>query len=329
VDGRHRVGALVELPQVLRDLGADPDKLIAAAGIDPRVFRNPENALTFVELGTLLEVCVSATGCKHLGLLVGQRSATDSLGVIGRLMQNSMTLGDAILALCTHQERYERGAVVYLFVQDAIAFFGYAVHLPQIRALEQISDGAIALGFNIMKELVGLSPREILTSRLAPMDITPYRRFFGFTPRFDAEQNALLFPEKLLTMPISGANPKLRMILENLVARYWAAKRLSVAERVVRIICPRLFFADASLETVASVLSMHPRTLNRRLEAEGTTFRRLLGQARFEMARQLLVGTNIQITNIALALGYGDTSSFSHAFQRWSGVAPSQWRANI
>jgi AraC-like DNA-binding protein len=74
---------------------------------------------------------------------------------------------------------------------------------------------------------------------------------------------------------------------------------------------------------------MHPRMLNRRLEAEGTTFRQLLNQARFEVARQLLAGTKVQVTDLALALGYADTSSFSRAFQRWSGVAPSDWRARL
>jgi len=87
-----------------------------------------------------------------------------------------------------------------------------------------------------------------------------------------------------------------------------------------------VLFPDMSLEALATELSMQPRTLNRRLQAEGKTFRELVNEARFEVARQLLAGTRMEVTNIALALGYADPSGFTHAFQRWSGVAPSEWR---
>jgi AraC-like DNA-binding protein len=97
---------------------------------------------------------------------------------------------------------------------------------------------------------------------------------------------------------------------------------------VTRMLRARVIFPDTSLEAVATELSMQPRTLNRRLQAEGKSFRELTNEARFEVARQLLTGTRMEITDIALALGYADPSGFTHAFQRWSGVAPSEWRAN-
>ncbi|OKO78986.1 hypothetical protein AC628_12285 [Bradyrhizobium sp. NAS96.2] len=90
----------------------------------------------------------------------------------------------------------------------------------------------------------------------------------------------------------------------------------------------RVVFPDISLEAVANEMSMQPRTLNRRLQAEGKSFRELVNEARFAVARQLLAGTRMDITDIALALGYADPSGFTHAFQRWSGVAPSEWRPN-
>jgi AraC-like DNA-binding protein len=328
MEGQQRVGALVELPQVLRDIGEDPATVIAGAGIDPDLLRNPENSLSFVELGRLLQACVAATGCEHFGLLVGQRSATASLGLVGRLMQTAPTLKDAILDLCTNQRRYVRGAVAYLVIQNDIAFWGYAVHHPGMPAIEQVSDGAIAVGFNIMRELVGAAPDEVLTSRRAPSDKVPYRRFFGLTPRFDAEQHALAFPTSLLTRPVRGADRELRRILEKAVAAYWAIEQPSITDTVVRMLRARVIFPDTCLEAVASELSMHPRTLNRRLQAEGKSFRELVNEARFEVSRQLLAGTRMDITDIALALGYTDPSGFTHAFQRWSGLAPSEWRTN-
>jgi AraC-like DNA-binding protein len=327
MEGQQRIGALVELPQVLRELGADPTAVISGVGINPDLLRNPENSLSFVELGRLVEAWVAATRCEHFGLLVGQRSATASLGLVGRLMQTAPTLKDAILDLCTNQRRYVRGAVTYLMVQNEIAFWGYAVHHPGMPAIEHISDGAIAVGVNMMRELVGAAPDEILTSRRAPADVTPYRRFFGVSPWFDAEQHAMAFSADLLSRPVR-ANRELRRILEQKVAAYWAVEQPSMTQTVTRMLRARVIFPDTSLEAVASELSMQPRTLNRRLRAEGKSFRELTNEARFEVARQLLAGTRMEITDIALALGYADPSGFTHAFQRWSGVAPSEWRTN-
>ncbi len=329
MEGQQRVGPLAEVPQVLRDLGNDPTKVMADAGIDAGILRNPDNMLSFTEVGRLLSACVTATACPHFGLLVGQRSATASLGLVGRLMRNAPTLQAAILDLCTHQHRYVRGSVVYLVTQDEIAFWGYAIHIPGMRAIEQVCDGAIAVGFNMMKELAGVLPADVLTCRHAPSDSAPYRRFFGMTPRFDAEQHALAFPAHLLARPVGGADPELRRILERSVAEYWAVRQPGIVDQVIRVLRARVIFPDTSLEDVAEHLLMHPRTLNRRLQSEGTSFRELLSRARFEVARQLLAGTKMEVTDIGLALGYADPSGFTHAFQRWSGAAPSEWRARL
>jgi AraC-like DNA-binding protein len=71
---------------------------------------------------------------------------------------------------------------------------------------------------------------------------------------------------------------------------------------------------------------MHHRTLNRRLKAEGTTFQQLLDEVRFEAACQLLDTARIPITEIAVSLGYAETSAFSRAFRRWSGATPIERR---
>ena len=329
LQSQHRVGALVELPQVLRDLGQDAIRVISSAGIDPGVLRNPENTLSFIELGKLVQICVDATGCSHFGLLVGQRAATSSLGLVGRLMRTAPTLGEAILDLCTNQVRYIRGAVTYLTVRDGTAYWGYATYIPGMQAVEQIADGAIAIGTNMMRELADVSPDDVLMSRPTPQDVGAYHRCFGVTPRFLAEQHAMLFPARLLTQPVRSADPVLRRILQESVAGYWAVQTPSAADQVVRILRARAVFADATLDSVANDLLMQPRTLNRRLQAEGTSFRDLLNRARFDVACTLLAGTGMAVTDVALTLGYADTSAFTHAFRRWTGMAPSQWREEL
>jgi AraC-like DNA-binding protein len=307
-------------------MGKDPETVVASAGVNPDLLHNPENSLSFVELARLLEACVAETGCEHLGLLVGQRAATASLGLIGRLMQNASTLKDAILDLCTNQRRYVRGSVVYLLIQNETAFWGFAIHHPAMQGIEHLSEGSMAVAFNMLLELVGKPPDEILMARRPPSDIAPYRRFFGYAPTFNTQQYAVAFPAALLTSPVRGADRELRRMLEKSVADYWAVTQPTVTQSVNRLLHARVVFPDVSLETVATELSMHPRTLNRRLRAEGSNFRDLVNEARFFVSRQLLSTTKMEVADIALGLGYADPSGFTHAFQRWSGMAPSEWR---
>ena len=71
---------------------------------------------------------------------------------------------------------------------------------------------------------------------------------------------------------------------------------------------------------------MHRRTLNRQLNAVGTTFREVLDEIRFEIARQLLEDSAMEIIHIASFLGYSNASAFTRAFRRWSSTTPANWR---
>ena len=241
-------------------------------------------------------------------------------------MQNAPSFGQAIRDLVAYQHRYTRGAVVYLLVRGDTAFWGYAVYQPDPTAIEQMCDVSMAAGFNMVRELSGGRPDEVLLGHAAPVEVGPYRRCFGITPRFDAEQYALIIPASSLRLPVPGADPQLRRRLEQTVASYWAAREPTIAERVVRLIRPRLMSDETTLEEVAEGLSLHPRTLNRRLSEEGASFRQLTNDTRFEISRQMLQSTRVPITEIGLALGYADASAFTHAFRRSSGVTPTEWR---
>ena len=326
MESNQRVGPLTAIPSLLRQFEQDPAKIIASTGIGPRVLDNAENAISFLELGRLLQACVIATKCSYFGLMVGQRSGFEHLGLVGQLMRNAPTLGRAIYDLCVNQPRYVRGSVIYLSVQEEVAYWGYGIHHPEMQAIEQVYDLVMVMGLNIMRELAGISPGQVRIARHTPDNVGLYRKVFGQMPIFDAEQNALVFSSKLLKSSVRMANPQLRTALEKSVASYWAVIQPSTSERVVRILRARSVCGTAAVSKVASDLGIHSKALNRKLHNEGTGFRDLRNQARFEIACQLLTGTRMNVTNIALALGYAETSDFTRAFHSWSGKPPSAWR---
>jgi AraC-like DNA-binding protein len=72
---------------------------------------------------------------------------------------------------------------------------------------------------------------------------------------------------------------------------------------------------------------MHSRTLTRRLKASGCNFKALVDEGRFEIAREMLQNTSLDVSRIAASLDYADASAFTRAFRRWSGATPAVWRA--
>lgn len=326
MEGHHRVGVIAELPPALLALGIDPKPIFAEAGVAPEVLGEPENRIAFIDLGRLLAQAAAASGCPHIGLNVGLRGGLASLGLVGRLMATAPTVRDALLDLSTNQVRYVHGAVVYLTVLEGVGLLGYSVQVPKMLGVGVLMDAAAGIGDRLIHQLCGQRPEAVRLSRAAPADALPYARGLGVMPSFDAEQTCAVIGPRLLAAKVPTADAALRRILQRQVAEYWARAQPSVAERVRRHVAAYLTTGEVGLEPVAAALDLGPRTLNRRLQAEGTSFRAILELARHDVACQLLGGTRMSATEISTALGYATPPGFVRAFRRIAGQAPSEWR---
>src|SRR5918993_4795431 len=142
--GYVHLGVAKEIEPTLRDFGLNPDPVIREVGLDPGLFDNGVNVIPHAALGRLLTLCVAHTNCPHFGLLVGRRATILSLGVGGRLMQHSATVGDALRNLVSNLSTQNRGAVPTLAVRGDTALFCYAVYQSEVESADQITDGAIA-----------------------------------------------------------------------------------------------------------------------------------------------------------------------------------------
>jgi len=329
MDGTLRIGPLIPIPRLLREMAVDPADVMREAGIDPALFEDPENTISFATMGRLFSLCVARSGCPHFGLLVGRQGGISSLGIVGLLSQHLPDVRTALRNIILHLHLHDRGAVPTLEVQNETAMLGYTIYQKNVVSTDQIYDGAMAIAFNLMKTLCGPRwlPSEVLLCHAEPADREPYRALFKVPPRFDAERTALVFPATWLDQPMHGVNPQLRRILE---AEVEALKILSDGDFVsqLRRILQSLIVAGCpSVDQTALLLAMHRRTLNRRLNALGITFKQLLDETRFEIAQQLLRDTRMPVVDIAVTLNYTGASAFTRAFRRWSGASPAAWRA--
>jgi AraC-like DNA-binding protein len=324
-EASQRVGPFVEIPSLLRDLGVDPAEVLASAGLDTEALDTLENRIPYVATGRLMHECVVKTGCQHFALMVGQRTRLSHLGLPGQLIRHSPTLGAAIRTFAVYQHLNSQGMVKFLLEKDGVAVLGCVVYQKGTEHVDRLYDVDVAATLSVMRELCGAhwSPERVVFSCAKPPDVGLYRRFFGAPCRFGSLRTALVFPASVLERRLAGADPEQLRILQ---AQARARDDFGLVFRLRRALRTLLLAQATSGNEVAKLLSMHRRTLNRRLKAEGTTFQEVLDEVRFEAACQLLDTGRIPITEIAASLGYAETSAFSRAFRRWSGIAPVQRR---
>ncbi|PVE20990.1 AraC family transcriptional regulator [Microvirga sp. KLBC 81] len=327
--GYIHLGVSKEIVPTLREFGLDPDPLIREAGLDPRLFDDGMSVIPFAALGRLYALCVARTNCPHFGLLVGWRASILSLGLVGRLMQHSDTVGDALRTLVAHLSLHDRAVVPSLTLSDGTALLTFATYQAESTGVQQVLDAALGVVVNILRTLCGptWNPTEILVPRLAPADAEPYRRHFRAPARFNHETATLVFRAQDLDQRIAGADPVMRALLEDRVQQMKRAQGSALSDDIRRLLRTRLTSNRCSAEDIADLLAMHRRTLSRRLQGGGMGFRAIANETRFEIARQLLEDTEVPLGQIAAALGYSEASAFTRAFRRWSGQTPTAWRA--
>jgi AraC-like DNA-binding protein len=323
-----RIGGTLAIPAVLRDLGADPADVLAECGVDLKLFDDPDNRIPYAVRSRLLGHCVARTGCPHFGLLVGQQGGLHSLGLVGLLVKYSPDVGSALRSLVRYLHLHVRGAVTTLAADDTLAVLAYEIYQTQAAATDQVGDGAVAVMFNVIRELCGQEwkPIEVRFVHRRPMDLGPFRRYFGTPLRFDAEQYAVVFSKEWLNRRLPDTDVALRRLLQEQIETLEARHGDNFPEQVRSVLRSALITGHAKEEQVAALFSMPSYTLSRRLQEFGVGFQTLVDETRFEIARQMLESSAIDVSAIAALLDYANASAFTRAFRRWSGTTPAQWR---
>lgn len=167
------IGGVAGIPAALKSLGASPAEVFAEAGVDLALFDDPENVISVAAVGHLVNVCVARTGCRHFGLLVGERGGLESLGLVGTLMRFSPDVAAALQRLGHYMSHYHGGQIAALVRFEDTATLTYNVFESGIEAIDQIGDGAIAILCNVMRTFCGSDwvPRQVQFAHRRPADV--------------------------------------------------------------------------------------------------------------------------------------------------------------
>ena len=325
-----RVSTVAGLLPTLRTLGLDPNEMLPAAGFDPAIFDEPDNLISFAARSRLLVHCARRAKCPHFGLLVGQHAGLHSFGLMGLLASYSRDAETALNRLVRYFYLHAHGVSVSLQVRGNTAVFAFRIHNSGAEGNDLVGDAANVVMFNILRELCGRDwkPTEIWAMHSKPDNIDPYHNVFRARLVFNAEQYGVVFQSSWLAARLPEVHEDVSRLVGKQIDLLASRYRDNFPEQVRTVLRATLLSGDVRAERVAALFSIHPRTLNRRLNVYGLGYQGLLDEIRFEMARQMLIDSDLKVSEVALILQYADARAFIQAFRRWSaGMTPAHWRA--
>lgn len=172
---------------------------------------------------------------------------------------------------------------------------------------------------------------EVLLARSAPAHADVLREGFGCPVCFDSTENALVFLEDSFDREFAPTDPVIANAVERRAEEVVRGIQLSgvMVRSVEAAVLKRLATDGATLESISTELRISKRTLRRRLEEEGTSFKRVRDDVREREARRRLANVEIPIAEIAYDLGFSDPATFHRAFKRWTGSTPSEMRKQV
>ncbi|KVC64017.1 AraC family transcriptional regulator [Burkholderia stagnalis] len=321
--------------------GVSRAKLLAGTGLSDAQLDDPNAEVTAAQelrvTGNLLRLLGHPPG---LGFEVGRRYHFSAYGVWGYGLIASATTRDALaLAMRFLPLTYAYTVITYREDDDGCVLnFGAPELAGELSRFVVERDMTAATV--LMEEIGGpdftlsrftLQADRPATAATAARGAAPsvsVPRIAGVEPMFGARSNCIAFSRAYLDRPLPHANPLTVSMCEQMCGRLVEARRAHVgtAAMIRDYLSATPGAAPFSLEDMARLMNTSARTLKRRLQDEGTTFRTLLAESRGAMAETLLGDARLTLTDVAERLGFSDLSSFSQAFKRWYGVAPGAFR---
>ncbi|AGH44202.1 AraC family transcriptional regulator [Paraglaciecola psychrophila] len=285
-----------------------------AQQLAPRISLSSYNALLDYAQHTLNEPL--------FGFKLGQQIRTADFGVLGYLIESSDNLASAIAALLNYDSLVADIGKAQFEQQHDIAVIRW---IPHTSCNSQVILRNMTAWVGVIRQLLNsqLSPSRIyFTQAWSHAETKILASWFNCPIETNAEYNQIEFPSSYLALPFKTDNTQINLVLkqvsEQQLSRFKSQQLLT--EKINHLLMAKNDLDDCNLIRTSSALNMTPRTVQRHLRREKTSFAELLGSER-KRRLQLYIG-KYSLCTIANKLGFNDQSSFNRAFKRWYGYSP-------
>jgi AraC-like DNA-binding protein len=314
----------------MNDLGYDSQACLKGSGILLSQLDNANARMSLQQELAFYRNALELSGDPVVGLRLGEPFIPQRYGLFGYALLSAATFRHA-LTLTENFGRLTFSFYTFTYgVSGRRAWFSMSEPPPFEQELVDLYlDRDMSAAVVDFREILGgpFPIEEIHITHDGHGRQQDYRDYYGCVVHFCADSNKLVFSSALLDNPLPQSDPEssrhFQQQCQLLIAKLTTQGHFVDDVRMLMLARPG-FFPD--IDYVAEKLGMSTRTLRRRLKEEGSNYRALLDEIRFGLAKEYLGKTNLPMEEICGLMGYSEPGNFSHAFRRWSGQSPRDWR---
>ena len=328
--GRYytRATKLTGLVQIAAKRGGDLAVLMREVGLDPVLLRSPEMTIDYDAFCELLRRCAAAWDLPDIGLRMALYQQIDVLGPLALVTRMEHTVRGAVQAIIANLIIHSNAVVAALEEVDDTASLILSMRHGAPWGREN-AELVLAQAKMVIESIAGSPMQLVGVEFLHRKGSTAgmVAAHFGCPIRYGAARNALSFDRALLDRSIERRD----LAYHALIRRYLATARAEIKggflEDVRAEVARQMELGHCTLESVAQSQRIAPRSLQRRLHADGLSFRDLVDDWRRARALALVTNTRLPLSEVSEALGYSEQSIFTQAFRRWYGDTPLRYRS--
>jgi AraC-like DNA-binding protein len=314
-------------------LGAEESNLLRAAGLSPLLIRQRDSKISYAQQSALIRAGIELCRKPGVGLLVGLNFDWTFFGTVGSVVTCSPTL-------------HEAGNAFVRYAMIAQPYYAMYPRLPQgyvdaddifICPLRSFPPGAQTAAMTLFETEFRLATmvrvwdacgnksvaHPEIHVRLAypePVHSALYKSLPCASVKFNCPESTLAAHKLVFTVPFRTYR---RQAFEQIIARCEeeltdAQLEPTLAAKVRWHVYAR-FNRAATLEEIAEILRLSPRSLTRRLSREHTSFRQIVHDVRMEITAHHLKSSKLSVDEVSELMGFSSASSLRRAIRNWNG----------
>ena len=311
--------------ELIRERGARPSVLARRAGLPAAALKDPDLLVAASAVLRFFELSAQACRMPNWGLTLARDKRLAALiGPLWVLLRNARTVGQMCAELADNFDLYSDAAVMGFDRDGQGALLSWGITTGQHDSEVQMAEFSLCVFANEVRSHLprGWMPSTVLFRHARPAgSLALHRMQFGSDLRFNQERTALRLDRATLDAALRGRGPAARALASRVVRLEDESANHPISPRVEAVIRSLLPYAPCTVTEVARALDLAPRTLQLRLQQQGTHFTELRDRVRADLAAKYLRHSDLRAGRIAEILGYTDATSFSRSFRRWNGTS--------
>ena len=330
-----RAASLQGYEALARECGVDPIRAMHRVHLTPQHLADVDSLIPFAARINLLEQTAAQSGCLDFGLRLAKAQGVGMLGQLTMLILNATTLGEALQLASRYMFVHSSASqlkVVPVPGAPHLIDLTFSVLIPQLTHCAQTLE--LSLG-HIVNGIQTASQQSVkpLQVRLPHAQLGPdssYLATMGCDCVFSASSTAVRLEAAALHQVLPANNPQLRQLAQNYLDQQFGDPTQPFGDRIRSMVRRFLSSGMGNQADIARALTIHPRTLQRRLASEGLYFEDIVDEIRKLQLQDLLhQADSPPLHQIALMLGYTESSTLNRSCVRWFGCTPRTLKRNV